>query len=441
MQLQYRLIEKLFSGRITRVRLHTNTKAMDIKVKKLPKAEVEINVTFTEDDFKSDMENATKSLSKEVKIDGFRAGNVPYDVLVKHIGKDAIINAALDTAIPRILTDIIQKEKLEVIARPRVDILSKDPITLKVMAPVYPEIKVEGYEKAKVKTKEVKVEEKDIDEALKNVQKQFMEWKQVLRGVKKGDKVELDFEGFDEGGAPLEGTQSKNHPLIIGEGMMVPGFEDEIVNMKTGEEKGFDLTFPADYHKKSFQNKKVKFNVKVNKVEEPELPEINEEFIEKITGKKTPVDNFIKNVKAELEAHKISEEKKNSEQELLEKFLKVIKTDFSDLLIDEEVEYMLHDMKHDMSHKGLSFEQYLQYTKKTEDDIKKELAKEAIKRLTLRFGLNEIMKKEKIEASDKEVDERVNAISDLKPEQKHEARASVINSMRLEQLFDRFIQK
>jgi len=242
---------------------------MDIKVKKLPKAEVEINVTFTEDEFKSDMESAAKLLSNDVKIDGFRPGNVPYDVLVNHVGKDMILNSALDTAIPRILTDIIQKEKLEVIARPRVDILSKDPVTLKVIAPIYPEIEVDGYEKLKVKAKEVDVDDKDVDEALENVKKQFISWKQVLRGVKKGDKVELDFEGFDDGGAPLEGTQSKNHPIIVGEKMMVPGFEDNLLGMNTGDEKDFDLTFPEDYHKKSFQNKKVKFHVKVNKIEEP----------------------------------------------------------------------------------------------------------------------------------------------------------------------------
>lgn len=414
---------------------------METNVKKLPKAEVEITVTFSDDEFKRDMEEAAKVLSKEVKIDGFRSGKIPYDVLVEHVGKDMVLNHALDTAIPRILTDIIKKEKLKVISRPRVDILSKDPVSLKVTAPVYPEIKVDGYEKVKVKPKEVEVKEKDVDEALKNVQKQFIKWKQVLRGVKEGDKVEIDFEGKDEGGAPLEGTQSKNHPLIIGEKMMVPGFEDALIGMKTGEEKDFPLTFPKDYHKKSFQNKKVQFHVKINKVEEPELPEIDEAFIEKISGKKTPIDEFRKNVKADLKEYKQSEEKKNTEQQLLEKFLKVTKTDFSDLLINEEVEYMIQQMKQDMQAKGLSFDQYLQYTKKTEEEIREEMKKEAIKRLTLRFGLNEIMEKEKIEVSDKEVDKKIKEIPDLKPEQEHEARGRVINSMRLEQLFDRFIQK
>lgn len=414
---------------------------METNVKKLPKAEVEITVTFSEDEFKRDMEEAAKVLSKEVKIDGFRAGKIPYDVLVEHVGKDMVLNHALDTAIPRILTDIIKKEKLRVISRPRVDILSKDPVNLKVVAPVYPDIKVDGYEKVKVTPKEIEVKEKDIDEALKNVQKQFINWKQVLRGVKEGDKVEIDFEGKDEGGASLEGTQSKNHPLIIGEKMMVPGFEDALISMKTGEEKDFPLTFPKDYHKKNFQNKKVNFHVKINKVEEPELPKIDEAFIEKISGKKTPIDEFRKNVKADLKEYKQSEEKKNAEQQLLEKFLKVTKTDFSELLVNEEVEYMIQQMKQDMQAKGLSFDQYLQYTKKTEEEIREEMKKEAIKRLTLRFGLNEIMEKENIEISDKEVDKKIKQIPDLKPEQENEARGRVINSMRLEQLFDRFIQK
>ncbi|MBU1446120.1 trigger factor [Patescibacteria group bacterium] len=414
---------------------------MDIKVKKLPKSEVEISVVLEDADLKADLDVAAKEISKEVKIAGFRPGKIPYDVLVKEVGEDVIRAHAIDIAMPRILTETIHKEKLVVIARPRVNILSKNPVKFEAIAPVYPEIKVDGYEKVKVKMKEVKITEKEVNEIISNIQKQFTEWKEVDRKAVKGDKVEVDFEGFDKDGVSLEGTKSKNHPLILGENMMIPGFEDEIVGLKKEEKKEFELTFPEDYHKKSFQGKKVKFKISVQKVEEPKIPELNEEFIEKISGKKQKEAEFRESVEVDLKQYKEGEEKKNQENDLLEKFLDVTKVEFSDILTDEEVEHMIHEMKHDMQHRGLTFENYLTHIKKTEEDLKKELKKEAIKRITLRFGVNEIMEKEKVEVKDAEIDEEIKKMGPM-PEGVNmgEAKGRIANSLRLKRLFDRFVE-
>jgi len=413
---------------------------MDIKVKKLPKAEVEIVVELTEAEFKPHLDKSAEELSKQVKIDGFREGNVPFDVLSKHVGKEMIINNAMDIAIPTVLTEVVKKEKIEIIARPKVEVLSTEPIKIKAVAPVFPEIKVDGYEKVKVKAKDVKVEQKDVDGAIDRVTKQFVEWKEVLREIEKGDKAEIDFEGFDEGGASLEGTQSKNHPLIIGENMMVPGFEDNLIGMKTGEEKDFELKFPKDYHKENFQDKKVKFHVKVVKVEKPEYPEVNEEFIEKITGQKKKVEDFKKDVERDLTEFKKGEERKKLENELLEKFLDVTKTEFSDILIDEEVDHMVREMKHDMQHRGLKFEDYLAHLKKTEDEMREEMKKEATKRITLRFGLHEIMNKEKVEVPEDKVAEQMKQVPNVTPENEGQIKGQITNSLKITQLFDKFIK-
>jgi len=413
---------------------------MDIKVKKLPKAEVEVIVELTEAEFKPHLDKSAEELSKQVKIDGFREGKVPYEVLSQHVGKEMIVNNALDLAIPTVLTEVVKKEKIDIIARPKVEVISLDPIKFKAIAPTFPEVKVDGYEKVKVKAVEVKVEKKDIDGAIERVTKQFVEWKEVLREIEKGDKAELDFEGFDDGGAPLEGTESKNHPLIIGENMMVPGFEDNLIGMKTGEEKEFELTFPKDYHKENFQNKKVKFHVKVLKVEKAEYPEVNEEFIEKITGQKKNIDEFKKDVERDLAEFKQSEERKKQETELLEKFLTVTKTEFSDILIDEEVDHMIREMKHDMQHKGLKFEDYLSHLNKSEDDMRKEMKKEANKRITLRFGINEIISKEKVEVPEEKVAEQMKQMPNVTPENEPQIKGQITNSLKITQLFDRFIQ-
>ncbi len=414
---------------------------MDVNVKRLPKAEVEITVELKLEEFQKDINAAAKQISKDVNISGFRAGKVPYDVLEKHVGKDLIMNHATDLAIPRILTEVIKKEKLEVIVRPKVEIISNDPLKFKTIAPVYPEVKVDGYEKIKIKAKEVKITDKDIDETIDNVKKQFVSWDETDEKIKKGDKVELDFEGFDEGGAALEGTKSKNHPIIVGENMMVPGFEENLIGLKKGDESEFTVTFPKDYHKKSFQNKKVKFKVKIIKVEKAAYPELNEEFIEKITGSGKSVSDFRKDVERDLKGYKQSEYRKKQEQEFLEKVLDLAKLDISDVLINEEVEYMLHEMKEDMAQKGLQFESYLQHIKKSEDDLRKDLKKEAEKRIKIRFGINEIITKEKIEVEDKEIEQAMKRMGEIPKERESEVRAQITNSIRIGRLFDRFLEK
>jgi len=407
---------------------------MELDIKKLSKSEAEVNAVLTEADFKKDLEKAAEEISKEVKIPGFRPGKVPYDVLLQHVGKELVMNHALDSAIPRVLTDAIKKENLQVVARPKVEVVSLEPLKFKAVLALYPEIKITGYEKVKIKPKQVKVEDKDIDDAVKNFQKEMVAWQPIDTQTEKGDKVEIDFEGFDEGGASLEGTKSLNHPIVIGEQVMVPGFEDNLIGLKQGEVKEFTLTFPKDYHKKNFQSKKVKFNVKINKILRPKYPEINDEFVNRFLGEGKKVTDFRETVSKDLSEYRKIQEKKRQENELLEKFLTLIKADFSDILVDEEVEYILHEMKHDMSHHGLKFEDYLAHMKKTEEEIRKELRKEAEKRLTLRFGLNEIMDKEKIEVKDDEVKEEMKKLG-------IEDKARVTNSIRLSKLYERFIEK
>jgi len=417
---------------------------MEFNLKKLPKSEAEITVELLENDFKKDLTGAAEEISKEVKISGFRPGKVPYDVMIQHVGKEMIVNHALDTAIPRILTEIIKKEKLQVVARPKVEVVSLEPLKFKAVLPLYPEIKVTGYEKIKIKAKDVKIEDKDVDEAIKNVQKELVTWKPVEEATAKGDKVEIDCEGFDDGGATLDGTKSVNHPLVIGDKMMVPGFEDNIVGLKKGEEKDFDLTFPKDYHKKNFQDKKVKFHVKVNQVMRPNLPVIDDEFVSKYLGEKKTLADFRTTIHEDLTTYRQNQEKKRQENELLEKFVSLTNVDFSDILLEEEVDYILAEMKHDMSHHGLKFEDYLVHMKKTEKEIRDELKKEAEKRIRLRFGLNEIMEKEKIEVTDKDIEEEMKKLGFDKAKENKDnenLKARLFNQLRISKLFDRFIEK
>ncbi|MFO0780830.1 MAG: trigger factor [Candidatus Gracilibacteria bacterium] len=216
---------------------------MKVTVEKLPKSEVKLTIEVPAERLEKYMEKAAEQISMHFKIPGFRPGHVPLDVLKQHVNEEGIEAHMLDIALPETYTEAVMKEKLQVVSRPKVEIKTKSPLVYEAVVAVFPEVSVSGYEKISVKKETPKVEAKDVDEVLAGIQKRHTTYKDVEREAKKGDRVEVDFDGFDDGGAPLDNTSSKNHPLVIGDNSLIPGFEDELVGMKKEEKKSFQITF------------------------------------------------------------------------------------------------------------------------------------------------------------------------------------------------------
>ena len=277
---------------------------MDYKIKNLPKSEVEITVTVPEDKLPKYMAKAAEEISKDVKVKGFRPGHVPADVLEGHADKKLIEARAQELAIQDTYVEIVIKEKIQVVSRPKVKIEKESPLVYVVTVAILPEVKVKDHKSIKVPKKEVKVTDKDIEEVLMDLKKRATTYKDVDRAAKKGDRVEVDFEGFDENEKAHENTKSTNHPLILGEQSLIPGFEEELYGLKKGEKKEFHLTFPKDYGKEDFRNKKVKFKAEMKRVEEGMEPILDESFVEKITGQKKSVDDLKKDIELNVKSRK-----------------------------------------------------------------------------------------------------------------------------------------
>ncbi len=422
---------------------------MDYKIKKLPKSEVEITVTVPEEIIEQATKKACDDISKEVKVKGFRPGHVPHHVLEQYVSKEYINAHAQERAIQKSYADVVIKEKLQVVSRPQVNIESETPLTYKAVVAVMPEVEIPSYKDIKVAKKEAKVTEKDINEVIEDLKKHHTTYKDVERGAKKDDRVEVDFAGFDKDGKELEGTKSKNHPVVLGGNSFIPGFEDELIGLKKDEKKEFDITFPKDYHKKDFQNKKVKFKVEVKRVEEAEKPELNEELIEKLTGKKQKVEEFKKYIEENIKHQKEHEAVRERENQYIEELLKKAKVELPEAMVQEEAQYILMDMKNDIVGRGMEFDKFLEQAKTTEEELLKKYVPEAERRIQIRLALHYVIKEEGIKVEEKELKEELNKIKAHYPEseskkieqefEQGELRAQLFNKIALKKLFDKVL--
>jgi len=395
---------------------------------------------------------ACEDISKDLKIPGFRPGHAPQHIVEQYIDKKHLLAHAYEIAVQYSYAEAVTKEKLQVISHPKIKFISDtteyitegtktdskdstdeakadskasaDKKTFKFEAEVavLPEIKIKDHKSIKVPKEDVKIEAKEIDETVGEMRKYFTKWHDVDREVKKGDRVEIDFEGFDPKekddkgeNKPIPNTVSKNHPVIVGENTLVPGFEDELVGMKKTDKKEFTLTFPKEYHKKDFQNKKVLFKVEMKRIEEGEVPELNEELVEKVTGKKMTVEEFKKDIEQNIKAQKEEKAKQLREDKYLSELLKHTEMEVPDALIEQETDFIIEDMQHDMAHRGIQFDKFLEQTKLTVEDLRKKYRDEAEKRIKVRMAITHLITEEKITVEDKEVEDEIKKILGFYP--------------------------
>lgn len=377
---------------------------MEITVSSLPKSETKITVKVPADKFEQLKTETLKQLAKSVKVTGFRPGHAPLDVVETQIGKDRVFGMLLENNIPTLYTAAIKEKGLTPISRPMVDIITESPLEFSATFAVQPEVKIKDLDKLKIKTPDYKVSPKELDETIDKLLEANQSFKEVTRKTKKGDRVEIDFEGFDEAGALIDGTKSQNHPLVLGSGMFIPGFEDNLIGFSVSDETEFTVTFPKDYHVATLQSAPVKFKVTIKKIEEPQKAKIDAEFTKNIFGEEMDEKAFKAKLHHELEHQKIHEAEAKQEDELFEKLLKASDFEVSDILTEEETEILLDEMKQNIEKQGLKFEDFVKMTEAKEKKSIQEVYKtKAEERVKIRFIIDFVIKDKKLEASDAEI--------------------------------------
>ena len=390
---------------------------MVTKLEKLPQSKIKIEVTIPVVDFEEYIDEAYKLLAREVKADGFRPGKAPRQVVKQRIDEGRALQEAADLALRDTYLKILDEHKLEPLGSPEIRVLKLAPgneFIYEAELFVLPEITLADYKNISSKMlrqrskDEIEVSEKELKDALHWLVNSRAKFVGVKRAAKKGDKLEIDFDVF-QGGAPIENGRSQNHPLILGEGRFVPGFEEELEGMQEGEEKEFSLNFPDDYHEKSLAGKPAEFKVKIRSVLEKETPELNDAFAASLGQFKT-LGELEKSVKRGLEQEKEAKAKEETRIAIISKIAEESRFETPDVLVEGELNKMVGEFKTEVAQMGLEFEKYLSGIKKSEDELKKEWRSKAEQRVKIGLVLRAIAEKEKIEPTEQEIEEEAGKI-------------------------------
>lgn len=366
----------------------------------------EIKIEIKGDEWAKKLDDAFKKEVKKVKIDGFRQGKAPRNIYEKKYGKASLVVTAVDDSMNEAYQEALKKFNDMPIVQPTVEIekADNDGVIYKFTFTTKPEVKINKYTDLGVKKDVVKVTKKDVDNEIENLKKQYADLQVKDGAIENGDTAIIDFEGFMDGKA-FEGGKAENYSLEIGSNSFIPGFEDALIGLKSGDEKDIDLTFPKDYHAEDLKGKPVTFKVKVHEVKTKVYPELDEEFFKDLglNDVKTKED-LEKTIKKAMTDQKEYEAENKYVDELFDALLKETKVEIPHELVHEEIDRMVKDYEERLKMQGLTLEQFYKFTNSNEDALKDQMHEEAEKRVKLRFAIDEIINLEKIDATDGEAE-------------------------------------
>ncbi len=381
---------------------------MKISIKNLSQSRREIYISFPFKELEKEIELAAKKLGEKIKIDGFREGKVPLEIIQEKIGKDVVLEEAINIKIQEIYKRIIQDNDLEVIGSPKVNIIKKnwgDPVELKIEVTVLPEVKLPDYKRiaSSVKKRQVEIKNSEIEDTLKWIQKSRAKFSAKITPAEKGDFVIFSYQSPE-----IAGGQEQRDQLIIGEGHLLPGIEEVLIGMQQQEEKEVQLTFPQNHVHKDLAGKTIKLKIKVESIQRVELPQVNDDWARSL-GKFENLEQLRENIKEGIKKEKENLESQRVRAEILEKIASKSEVEIPQMLIDLEMENTISDLKERIPKTlGISFEKYLEQANLSEEKLKESLLPEVIKKIKEFLVLQEIKKKEGIKASNQEIEEEAN---------------------------------
>lgn len=381
---------------------------MQVTKKDLDNGQVELTIEVTVEEMKPHLDKASTRLSKANKIPGFRPGKAPADMIKNQFGEMTVYQEASNDIISDSFYKAVKQENLQTIGQPEIKLEKMAPnnnIVYTATVSLLPSVTLGKWTEASLKKNDVTATPEEIDKTLGQLQNMNVKETVVARAAKTGDKVEVDFEVLINK-AVIEGGKSYKYPVILGEGHMIPGFENKLFDHKANDEMEFELTFPEKYFQKNLANKLATFKVKVVAIYERELPAIDDEL-----AKKLGFDDMTK-LKDKLTAN-ITEDKTAKEEDRVtnEAIKSIIATatisSIPENLIDHEIHKMIHELEYSINAQGLDLPSYLKSINKTHDDLHKDFHDQALERVKAALILREIAKEEKIDVSEEELEKEL----------------------------------
>lgn len=383
--------------------------------KKDSQATIDIKIAW--EDVKKDFNKLVKEASKNVSVKGFRKGHVPADVAEKQVDKNLVVSQVAEQRLSAEYAEASKKENLKIVGQPEVELkklAEGNDIEATLKITLMPELEMPKNWKKEIgkinkefADKKVTVTAKDVNEEIERLAQSRVENKEVKRAAKKDDHVKIDFI-VKQDGVIIENGTSTDHSLVLGKGVFIPGFEEEVIGMKIGENKTFSLKFPEKYHAKHLAGKDAEFDVKLKTVEERVMPKIDDEFAKSLGDKFKTLKELKENVKEGMvkEKEKANEEEKN--KKYLDSIIDELKIELPEKLVKVELERMIGEFSQQISMQGMNFDDYLKAMKKTREDLEKDWKADAEKRVKSAMILEELAKELEIEIPSEEIEEEMN---------------------------------
>ena len=383
---------------------------------KIENAKAKLQCTLDGDLWENAKKSAFKKLASKVEIKGFRKGQAPKNLVEKYINNQQVLIEAAESLAQDALTNAVDEHHLTLIDRPSLEIdeMNDDKCVLSFICPVYPDVEVKDYKSLKYEVEEVKVEDKDVDDSIADTlnRKADLELKEDGE-VEDGDTCVIDYEGFIDDVA-FEGGKDENHDLVIGSNTFIPGFEEQLIGMKSEETKDIMVKFPEDYHAADLKGKDAKFVVTVHEIKKKVLPELNDEFVKelKIDDVDT-VDKYREHLKKQLLDRRTREAENKAQNDLLDKLVDITEVEIPQVMIDQETNQLIQSYEQNLMQSGLSLAQYLQFMGQSVDEYRESLKDEASKRIKVSLALDEIGKKENIVVNDEDIVAEYQRMADM----------------------------
>lgn len=390
---------------------------MEVKVEKLPESRVAITVTLAWEEWGKHEAHAAEHMAENVNMPGFRKGKVPHAMLEARFGREAILIEAAEHAVNEMFPKALVEAKAEAIGRPEIafdKVLADTPLVFTIKTDVLPEIELGDWKKAvkavnaKESQKQAVIEASEVEKEIERLASMRATFVAVDRSAQDGDSVKVDFT-VKLDGVVIEGGQATDHALVLGSKTFIPGFEEQVVGMKTGEEKEFPLSFPADYHAKHLAGKTAQFTVKLKAVEERKLPVIDDAFVKSLGKFET-----LGALKQSLEKGMLEEKQQANKDEwrgaILDTLVEGAKIEYPAILVTEELERMIRQFQGQVAMMGLTWDVYLGQLKKTEAELRSEWTPQAKKRIAAELILQKIAADQEITVESADIEVEMNKV-------------------------------
>ena len=387
---------------------------MSLQVEKMEKNMAKLTIEVAAEDLEKAMQNAYQKAKGRISIPGFRKGKAPRKMIEQMYGKGIFLEDAVNALIPEHYSKALAECDLEIVSQPTIDITQAEPgkaLIFTAEVATKPEVTLGDYKGVEVPKTEINVTDEDVDAEIKKEQEKNSRTINVEdRGAQLQDVVTIDFEGSVDG-VPFDGGQATEYPLTLGSNTFIPGFEDQLVGAKVGDDVDVKVTFPEEYQAKELAGKEAVFKCAVKKIEAKELPELDDDFAKDVSEFDTLAE-YKEHVKTNLEDKKADEAKRAKEDAAVDKAIENAQMDIPEAMLMTQCRQMLDDFSRRMQSQGLSMDQYFQFTGMTADKMMEDMKPQALKRIQTRLVLEKVAEVENIQPTEEEVNEEISKMAE-----------------------------